>query len=175
MRKHRERIAEIAPLGLPRATPTDSARVVQGAVAPSYTPERRPNLLLVSCSHSLVPMARVRLPVSTMTARLLGLSNSTARKQPRPIWLPAETLKFTGETVCASLNRTELCLALSKTSDQSFRAAFTALDFAYCDFTERGASPIRYRDQSLQSRCQLTHRVRGRSISAPLSTRRVSR
>ena len=53
----------------------------------------------------------------------------------------AETLKLTGETVCASLNGTELCLALSKTSDQSFRASVTGLDFAYCDFTERVRTP----------------------------------
>ncbi len=57
-------------------------------------------------------------------------------ERPQSVWLPAETLKLTGERVCASLNRTELCLALSKTSDQSFRASVTGLDFAYCDFTE---------------------------------------
>jgi hypothetical protein len=52
--------------------------------------------------------------------------------QPRPIWLPSETLKLTGEAVCGSLNRIGVCFALSKTSEQSFRASVTGLDFAYC-------------------------------------------
>ena len=64
----------------------------------------------------------------------------------RPVWLPTETLKLTGETVCASLNGTELCFAVSKTSDQSFRASVTGLDFAYCDFIERVRTPDRDRD-----------------------------
>jgi hypothetical protein len=63
---------------------------------------------------------------------VIGTIQFHGSEQPRPVWLPAETLKFTGETVCASLNRAELCLALSKTSDQSFRASVTGLDFAYC-------------------------------------------
>jgi hypothetical protein len=66
--------------------------------------------------------------------------------QPRPIWLPSETLKLTGEAVCGSLNRIEVCFALSKTSEQSFRASVTGLDFAYCDFTERVRTPDGYRD-----------------------------
>ena len=60
---------------------------------------------------------------------LIGTIQFHGSEQPRPVWLPAETLKLTGETVCASLNRTELCFALSKTSDQSFRASVTGLDF----------------------------------------------
>jgi len=72
---------------------------------------------------------------------LIGTVQFQGSEQPRPIWLPAETLKFTGETVCGSLNRRELCFALSKTSDQSFRASVTGLDFAYCDFTERVSTP----------------------------------
>ena len=71
----------------------------------------------------------------------IGTIQFHGSEQPRPVWLPAETLKLTGETVCASLNRTELCFALSKTSDQSFRASVTGLDFAYCDFTERVRTP----------------------------------
>ena len=72
---------------------------------------------------------------------VIGTIQFHGSEQARPIWLPAETLKLTGETVCASLNRTELCFALSKTSDQSFRASVTGLDFAYCDFTERVRTP----------------------------------
>jgi len=72
---------------------------------------------------------------------LIGTVQFQGSEQPRPIWLPAETLKFTGETVCGSLNRRELCFALSKTSDQSFRASVSGLDFAYCDFTERVRTP----------------------------------
>ena len=72
---------------------------------------------------------------------VIGTIQFHGSEQPRPVWLPAETLKLTGETVCASLNRTELCFALSKTSDQSFRASVTGLDFAYCDFTERARTP----------------------------------
>ena len=72
---------------------------------------------------------------------VIGTIQFHGSEQPRPVWLPAETLKLTGETVCASLNRTELCFALSKTSDQSFRASVTGLDFAYCDFTERVRTP----------------------------------
>ena len=68
---------------------------------------------------------------------VIGTFQFHGSEQPRPVWLPVETLKFTGETVCASLNRTELCLALSKTSDQSFRALVTGLDFAYCDYRAR--------------------------------------
>jgi hypothetical protein len=68
---------------------------------------------------------------------VIGTVQFHGSEQPRPIWLPTETLKFTGEAVCASLNRTELCFGLSKTSEQSFRAFVTGLDFAYCDFTER--------------------------------------
>jgi hypothetical protein len=52
---------------------------------------------------------------------VIGTIQFHGSEQPRPVWLPAETLNLTGETVCASLNRTELCFALSKTSDQSFR------------------------------------------------------
>jgi hypothetical protein len=46
---------------------------------------------------------------------VIGTIQFHGSEQPRPVWLPAETLKLTGETVCASLNRTELCFALSKT------------------------------------------------------------
>ncbi len=67
---------------------------------------------------------------------VIGTVQFHGSERPHPVWLPAETLKLTGETVCGSLNRTELCFALSKTSDQSFRASVTGLDFAYCDFTE---------------------------------------
>jgi hypothetical protein len=97
---------------------------------------------------------------------VIGTIQFHGSEQPRPVWLPAETLKLTGDTVCASLNRTELCFALSKTNDQSFRVSVTGLDFAYCDFTERVAPPILYRDRSLQSRCHLTRRVMGRSKRA---------
>jgi hypothetical protein len=45
---------------------------------------------------------------------VIGTIQFHGSEQPRPVWLPAETLKLTGETVCASLNRTELCFALSK-------------------------------------------------------------
>jgi hypothetical protein len=72
---------------------------------------------------------------------VIGTVQFHGSEQPRPIWLPTETLKFTGETICASLNRTELCFGLSKTSEQSFRAFVTGLDFAYCDFTERVRTP----------------------------------
>ncbi len=72
---------------------------------------------------------------------VIGTIQFLGSEQPRPVWLPSETLKLTGETVCGSLNRTELCFVLSKTSDQSFRASVTGLDFAYCDFTERVRIP----------------------------------
>ncbi len=72
---------------------------------------------------------------------VIGTVQFYGSEQPRPIWLPSETLKFTGATVCGSLNRRELCFALSKTSDQSFRASITGLDFAYCDFAERVRTP----------------------------------
>jgi hypothetical protein len=68
---------------------------------------------------------------------IIGNIQFHGSKLARSVWLPAETLKLTGETVCASLNGTELCFALSKTSEQSFRGSITGLDFAYCDFTER--------------------------------------
>ena len=61
---------------------------------------------------------------------VIGTIQFHGSEQPRPIWLPSETLKLTGDTVCASLNRAELCFALSKTSDQSFRVFVTGLDFA---------------------------------------------
>jgi hypothetical protein len=72
---------------------------------------------------------------------VIGTVQFHASEQPRPIWLPSETLRFTGETVCGSLNSRELCFALSKTSEQSFRASVTGFDFAYCDFAERVRLP----------------------------------
>jgi len=72
---------------------------------------------------------------------VIGTVQFHGSEQPSPIWLPTETLKLAGETVCASLNRTELCFALSKTSERSFRASVTGFDFAYCDFAERVRLP----------------------------------
>ncbi len=72
---------------------------------------------------------------------VIGTVQFHGSERPQSVWLPSETLKLTGETVCASLNRTELCFALSKTSNQSFRASVTGLDFAYCDFIERVRTP----------------------------------
>jgi hypothetical protein len=68
---------------------------------------------------------------------VIGTIQFHGSERARPVWLPTETLKLTGDTVCASLNGAELCFAVSKTSDQSFRASITGVDFAYCDFTER--------------------------------------
>ena len=50
---------------------------------------------------------------------VIGTIQFHGSEQPRPVWLPAETLKLTGETVCASLNRTELCFALSVRPESS--------------------------------------------------------
>jgi hypothetical protein len=72
---------------------------------------------------------------------VIGTVQFHGSEQPRPIWLPAEALKLAGDTVCLSLNRTERCFALSKTSDQSFRASVTGFDFVYCDFTGRVRTP----------------------------------
>jgi hypothetical protein len=46
------------------------------------------------------------------------------------------TLKFKGETVCASLNDMsfEPCFDLNTIDDQSFRGSVLGMDFAYCDF-----------------------------------------
>ena len=54
----------------------------------------------------------------------------------RSLWLPAGTLKFKGETVCASLNDMsfEPCFDLNTIDDQSFRGSVLGMDFAYCDF-----------------------------------------
>ena len=54
----------------------------------------------------------------------------------RSLWLPAGTLKFKGETVCASLNDMsfEPCFDLNRIDDQSFRGSVLGMDFAYCDF-----------------------------------------
>jgi hypothetical protein len=54
----------------------------------------------------------------------------------RSLWRPAGTLKFKGETVCASLNDMsfEPCFDLSRIDDQSFRGSVLGMDFAYCDF-----------------------------------------
>jgi len=72
---------------------------------------------------------------------LIGTIQFHGSEQPRPVWLPAETLKLTGETVCASLNRTELRLAKPVIKVFGPRASVTGLDFAYCDFTERVRTP----------------------------------
>jgi hypothetical protein len=77
---------------------------------------------------------------------VIGTVQFNSSKQPRPIWLPSETLKFTGEKVCGSLNQKEQCFSLTKTSEQSFRASITGLEFAYCDFTERVRTPDALRD-----------------------------
>jgi hypothetical protein len=54
----------------------------------------------------------------------------------RSLWLPAGTLKFKGETVCASLDDMsfEPCFDLNRIDDQSFRGSVLGMDFAYCDF-----------------------------------------
>jgi hypothetical protein len=72
---------------------------------------------------------------------VIGSVQFNSSEQPRPIWLPSETLKFSGEKVCGSLNQKELCFSLTKTGEQSFRASITGLDFAYCDFAERVRTP----------------------------------
>ena len=56
----------------------------------------------------------------------------------RSVWLPAETLRVKGDTVCASLSGIPIdpCFKLNKTDDKSFRGSISGLDFAYCDFTQ---------------------------------------
>jgi hypothetical protein len=39
----------------------------------------------------------------------------------RPVWPPTETLKLTGDTVCASLNGAELCFAVMATAPNGAR------------------------------------------------------
>ena len=102
--------------------------------------KQRASLLLVSfqftCADGTRGAARIYDDGS-----VIGTVQFHGPELPRPIWLPSETLKFAGETVCGSLNSRELCFALSKTSDQSFRASITGLDLAYCDFTEGVRTP----------------------------------
>jgi hypothetical protein len=118
------------------------------ALAENLDAEAARRFIVGNCSHSLVPMDRVELPVSTMTARhdypipRLGTA--------RPVWLPAETLKLTGETVCASLNRTELCFALAKPVIKVFGPRL------------RGCSPMRL----YRARAQLRYGTATRAFRA---------
>jgi hypothetical protein len=68
----------------------------------------------------------------------------------RSAWLPAGTLKFHGEAVCASLRSIsfEPCFKLNRTNDRSFRGSVLGLDFAYCDFAQVvGPTPTRTRER----------------------------
>ena len=55
--------------------------------------------------------------------------------------LPAGTIRVKGASVCASVKGMpfEPCFNLQQTSDHSFRGTINGLNFAYCDFTRRGA------------------------------------
>jgi hypothetical protein len=54
--------------------------------------------------------------------------------------LPANTLRVSGQRVCASVKGMlfEPCFNLTQTTAHSFRGAVSGLGFAYCDFTKRG-------------------------------------
>ena len=55
--------------------------------------------------------------------------------------LPAGTIRVKGASVCASVKGMpfEPCFNLQQTSEHSFRGTINGLNFAYCDFTRRGA------------------------------------
>jgi hypothetical protein len=58
----------------------------------------------------------------------------------RFVALPANTLRVSGEKVCASVKGVpfEPCFNLTQTDERSFRGAISGFGFAYCDFTSRG-------------------------------------
>ena len=61
--------------------------------------------------------------------------------------LPANTLRVSGQRVCASVKGMlfEPCFNLTQTDAQSFRGAIAGLGFAYCDFTRRDVVPTALR------------------------------
>jgi hypothetical protein len=58
----------------------------------------------------------------------------------RNVRLPANTLRVSGEQVCASVKGMPFtpCFNLDKTSPASFTGAISGLGFAYCSFDRRG-------------------------------------
>jgi len=58
----------------------------------------------------------------------------------KSVWLPPNTLRVKGDTICASLKGLsfEPCFSLNRTSEHTFRASVNGMGMiAYCDFTRR--------------------------------------
>src|SRR5882757_1846972 len=104
--------------------------------APAAADEMSPNqahrfvvgkLFEVSCSDGTRAIGRIDGDGS-----VIGAIQFRGTGPERSAWLPAGTLKFHGEAVCASLRSIpfEPCFKLDRTSEHSFRGSVVGLDYA---------------------------------------------
>jgi hypothetical protein len=93
-----------------------------------------------------------------------GVVQMGANASARYMSLPANTLRVSGQRVCASVKGMlfEPCFNLTQTDSNSFRGAVAGLGFAYCDFRRgRGRSDLirtatREREKPLALRSSIT-------------------
>ncbi len=85
---------------------------------------------------------------------VIGTIQFHGSERPHPVWLPAETLKLTGETVCIEPS---CALLLAKPVIKVFGRPLRDWISPIATLRSACAPPIWYHDRSLQSRCHLTH------------------
>lgn len=74
---------------------------------------------------------------------VVGSIQFQGKGQVRYANLPANTLRVSGEAVCASLRGLpiEPCFNLKRIDNNSFRGSISGLGFAYCEFTRHHGRP----------------------------------
>lgn len=74
---------------------------------------------------------------------VVGTIRIRGEGEPRFAALPPGTIRADGTQMCAHLSGLPItpCFRVQRVDDRSFRGSVAGLDFAYCDFNQRGPRP----------------------------------
>jgi hypothetical protein len=74
---------------------------------------------------------------------VVGIIHIRGMGETRFATLPAGTIRADGTQTCAHLSGLPItpCFRVQRIDDRNFRGSIAGLDFAYCDFSQRGPRP----------------------------------